>query len=118
MVTNKQRQRQLARAKWERQRSRRTRVASRQRTITIVVGVIVGLIVAALLVWLVLHLIDEENSRDPQSPSVPTESFVTDLPTPTANTGGSVPTDGPTDQQPSKTKSSDKPKATTTGGNG
>ena len=90
MVTNKQRQRQLARAKWERQQARRTSGAHRQRVISLVVGVIVGLIVVALLVWLVLHIIDKEKARNDQTPAVPTDTFSTNLlspPTPTATTG-------------------------------
>src|SRR6476659_8690717 len=59
VVTNKQRQRQLARAKWERQQAKRMSDARRHRVISLVVGVIVGLIVVALLGWLVLHIIDQ-----------------------------------------------------------
>ena len=81
MVTNKQRQRQLARAKWERQQGRRVEAARRQRTITIVVGIILGLVVVGLLTWLVLHIVNEENTRS-QTPTVPTTS-PTDLVTPT-----------------------------------
>ena len=83
MATSKQRQRELARAKWERQQIRRSEHAHRQRVIWTVVGTIVGLIVVALLVWLVLHIVDEENTRD-QTPAVPTDSFSTKLLTPSA----------------------------------
>ena len=76
MATSKQRQRELARAKWERQQIRRSEHAHHQRVIWTVVGTIVGLIVVALLGWLVLHIVDEENTDD-QTPSVPTDSFST-----------------------------------------
>lgn len=81
MATSKQRQRELARAKWERQQIRRSEHAHHQRVIWTVVGTIVGLIVIALLWWLVLHIVDEENTDD-QTPSVPTDSFSTKLLTP------------------------------------
>jgi peptidyl-prolyl cis-trans isomerase B (cyclophilin B) len=83
VATSKQRQRELARAKWERQQIRRSEHAHRQRVIWTVVGIIVGLIVVALLGWLVLHIVDEENTDD-QTPSVPTDSFSTKLLTPSA----------------------------------
>ena len=83
MATSKQRQRELARAKWERQQIRRSEHAHHQRVIWTVVGTIVGLIVIALLWWLVLHIVDEENTDD-QTPSVPTDSFSTKLLTPSA----------------------------------
>ena len=82
MATSKQRQRELARAKWERQQVRRTEQAHRRRVISIVVGIIVGLIVVALIGWGVLRIVDEENTRDDQTPSVPTDSFSTKLLTP------------------------------------
>ena len=81
MATSKLRQRELARAKWERQQVRRSEHAHRQRVIWTVVGTIVGLIVVALLVWLVLHIVDEENTGD-QTPSVPIDSFSIKLLTP------------------------------------
>jgi peptidyl-prolyl cis-trans isomerase B (cyclophilin B) len=83
VVSSKQRQRQLARAKWERQQERRTKDARRQRTMSWVVGVILGLVVVGGIGWLVLHIVKEENSRD-QTPSVPTDSFSTNLLTPTS----------------------------------
>lgn len=101
MVTSKQRQRQLARAKWERQQQRRTTSAQRQRRVSLVVGVVVGLIVVVVLGWLVLHIIDKENSRN-QTPVVPTDSFSTNLLTPTPSDATGTPTDQPTEQQATK----------------
>jgi peptidyl-prolyl cis-trans isomerase B (cyclophilin B) len=87
VVSSKQRQRQLARAKWERQQQRRASYTQRQRRVSLVVGVILGLIVVGLIGWLVLHIIDQENSRDDQTPSVPTDSFSTNLLSPSTPTG-------------------------------
>ncbi len=112
MVTSKRRQRQLARAKWQRQQVRRVRMASRQRKISVVVGVVVGVVVVVLLGWFVKNIISDENSRSPQSPAVPTDSFSTSMPTPSQNTG-STPATKPT--TPAPTKSTKKP--STTGGN-
>ena len=112
MVTSKQRQRQLARAKWERQQGRRTRVARRQRAVTIGVGVIAGLVAAGVLVWLVVHLAGNGDSTTPQ-PSVPTDSFSTQLLTPSPS-GASTPTTA----QPSQPSQQTQPTNTaTTGGN-
>jgi hypothetical protein len=128
VAKTKRRQRELARAKWERQQTRRTRVAGRQRKISIAGGVILGLVVTAFLVWLVLHIIDEENKRNPQTPSVPTDSFRTNLLTPssTAPTGPTqatpsgggkqTATNGSTNHKPT-TRAPDTPKASKTGGN-
>lgn len=121
MVTSKQRQRQLARARWERQQERRAKMAHRRRVISVVVGVIVGLVVVALLVWLVLYIIDEEKSRN-QTPVVPTDSFSTELKTPTPATPtqqGTEPTKGKATPK-NTTSNSDGPgstKSTKTGGN-
>lgn len=132
MVTNKQRQRQLARAKWERQQSKRTHVQRRQRTVNIVVGVIGGIIVTGLLVWLVLHILNQENARNPQTPAIPTDTFKTNLlspPTPgltqtTPASGGATTTPRSTSPKTSKTsrtsltpKPTSSGRATKTGGN-
>lgn len=65
MVSNKQRQRKLARAKWERQRSRRADKARRTRRVQLVVGALVGLVAAAALVWVVLWVVDQDDARTP-----------------------------------------------------
>lgn len=114
MVSYKQRRRQLARAKWERQSVRRSQDATRRRRISILVSVIVGLAVAAGLIWVVLYILDQE--KQDQTPVVPTDSFSTDLRTPDTNGGEpsgqptSQPTTAPT--SPSQ-RSSSQPTATT-----
>lgn len=118
MVTSKRRQRQLARAKWDRQQSRRVVTARRQRVISLVVGTIVGLIIVALLIWLVVHIMHEEKTRD-QTPVIPTDSFSTNLPTTSAVETPS-PTEpdtspGKTGASPDKTKTPDDTGATTGG---
>ncbi len=84
MVTSKQRQRQLARARYERQQAHRERRARRQRIISVVVGTIVGLVLLAALAWLVLHILDEERQREPLVPT-PSAPFSTDLKTPSSD---------------------------------
>jgi len=98
VVSYKQRRRQLARAKWDRQSVRRSQDAKRHRRISILVSVIVGLAVAAGLIWVVLYILDQE--KQDQTPVVPTDSFVTDLRTPATNGGESSgqPTTQPTTQ--------------------
>ena len=114
MVTNKQRQRQLARAKWERQQAKRMSDARRHRVLSLVVGVIVGLIVVALLGWLVLHIIDQEKSRNDQTPVTPTDSFSTNLLSPST-----PPTSAATGKPstPPTTAATKPTKAKKTGGN-
>ncbi len=87
MVSSRQRQKQLARARYERQQTRRQTRAKRRRVVSIVVGTIVALIVVAALGWLVLRLADDEEEREPDFPT-PSAPFSTDLKTPG--------TDGPT----------------------
>ncbi len=83
MVTSRQRQRQLARERYERQQARRQAKAKRQRVFSIVVGTIVVLVVVAALGWLVLRIVDEEKQREPDVPT-PSAPFSTDLRTPTS----------------------------------
>ncbi len=96
MVSYKQRRRQLARAKWDRQSVRRSQDAKRRRRISVAVAVVVGLAVAAGLIWLVLYILDQE--KQAETPVVPTDSFSTDLRTPASNGGESSgqPTTAPT----------------------
>lgn len=75
MVTSRKRRRQLARARWERQQARRSAAQIRHRRIAIVVGVIVALVAAAALVWLILHIVNTEKTRqkEEQTPTgIPT----------------------------------------------
>ncbi len=110
MVTSKQRQRQLARAKWQRQQYRRLRTASRQRKIAVVLGVVFAVVAVVLLALLVKNIVSDEQSR---SPGVPTDTFSTDLLSPSRNTDSPTPTQ-PTTSAPTKPTST---KPSTTGGN-
>lgn len=94
MITSKQRQRQLARARYERQQAQRESRAKRQRLIRLVVGALVGLVVLAALGWLVLHIVNEEKKREPNVPT-PSIPFSTDLQTPSSNVS-------PTSGEPTK----------------
>jgi peptidyl-prolyl cis-trans isomerase B (cyclophilin B) len=85
VVSNKQRRRQLARAKWERQQERRAAVAQRNRRVSTVVGIVVGLIAVAAMIWVVLWLVDQENDPNPQ-PAVPTDSDFPSFISPPATT--------------------------------
>jgi peptidyl-prolyl cis-trans isomerase B (cyclophilin B) len=83
VVSNKQRQRQLARAKWERQQSRRQAHDQRTRRFQLVAGTVVGLIAAAALVWVVVWVVQQEDERTPDQVT-PTDgefpSFITTPP--------------------------------------
>ena len=90
MVTSRQRQRQLARARWDRQQARRSTTAERNRRIGIAVGIVVALLAAAALVWLILHIVNAEDTRQQQVPSsdlVPTGPTTAESTSPPASTG-------------------------------
>lgn len=100
MVTNKQRQRQVARARWERQQARRAAEAARRRKRRIVVGVVVGLVLVGSLGWLVVYIVTNENARNRPTPpaqttvpsvTLPTEPTPNGSPKPTAATPTSPP---------------------------
>jgi peptidyl-prolyl cis-trans isomerase B (cyclophilin B) len=73
VVSRKQRRRQLARAKWERQQQRRGVAERRRRIVSSVGGVVVGIVVVALLGWLVVHIVSDERARTPAQ-TVPTDT--------------------------------------------
>ena len=85
MPSQQRRQRQLARAKWQRQQTRRIQAATRRRKMGVGFGVLAGLVATAALVWLVVDLVRAEDSRDPQ-PTLPsyTGERPSFLPEPTA----------------------------------
>ena len=85
MVSSKQRRRQLARAKWERQEVRRSDVARRNRRVSVVVGIIVGLIAVAAMIWVVMWLVDQEGERNPE-PVAPADSDVPSFVSPPTTT--------------------------------
>ncbi len=113
MATNKQRQRQVARARWERQQARRAAEAARRRKRRIVVGIVVGLVLAGLLGWLVFSIVTNENARD-QQPNPPVETDVPSVTLPTEPTPGGSP--APTGATPTTdaapTQRSDSPAGT------
>lgn len=106
MVSEEQRRRQLVSAKLERQRARRTAQAQRRRSISIAVGVVVGLIAAAGLVWLIIHLVTAEKSPDPTpQPSGPSDPGLLPPSFPVLPTTGASPV--PTEDVPSGDQPSD-----------
>jgi peptidyl-prolyl cis-trans isomerase B (cyclophilin B) len=125
MVSNKQRRRQLARARWERQQARRRAAENRQRLIRLIAGVVGGLVVVAVLGWVVLRLVADERARNP-SPTLPantlTPSLSTPLPTPTvsattgaetATTPGGSPGTSGSGTKPTRTKTVPTPDTST-----
>lgn len=62
MVTKKQRQRTLARAKWERQQARRAGRTHRTRRGGLIGGIVVGVLVLGLLVWVLLALDGDDSA--------------------------------------------------------
>lgn len=103
MITEKQRRRALARAKWERQRARRTAAERRARVLQIIGGAAVGVVAVVLVGWGAVHVFtDDSNSR---SPNIPTETFRTDLLTPTDNRAVTsfIPPTSPTTTRGSRT---------------
>jgi peptidyl-prolyl cis-trans isomerase B (cyclophilin B) len=81
VVRNRERQRQLARARWERQQARRSADQQRNRRIAIVVGIVIALIAAAALIWLIVHIVGTEDTRKQE------EQVPTGIPTPLQPTG-------------------------------
>lgn len=92
MVRKRQRRKTLARDRWERQQSARQAADARRHKISLVIGVVVGLLAAAALVWLVIHLVQAEDKRTPTPTPVsvaPQTPFPTPGPRPTATTPAS-----------------------------
>lgn len=94
MAQTRQRRREVARAKWERQQARREVAARRARRWRIVGAVVVAVVGVALLTWLVVNIVQAESGND-QAPVKPlptgiTPSLVTpsgrSTPPPTATT--------------------------------
>jgi len=75
VVSQQQRQRDLAYAKRERQQAQRAADAARRRRISIVVGVIAGLLGIAALVWLVLSQADDDEAPGPL-PTAPVDTVL------------------------------------------
>ena len=104
MISEKQRRRALARAKWERQQARRTAAEKRARVMRIIGGAAATVVVVVLVGWGVDHLVTNDSTSPSQQlpPDFPTyktptnPSFVTSFspgtPTtaPTTGTGGTT----------------------------
>ncbi|MGH3472321.1 MAG: hypothetical protein ACRDPG_09800 [Nocardioidaceae bacterium] len=71
MAPSRRRQRELARAKWERQHQRRSQRASRQRRASLVIGSAAGVVVVGLISWAVVNIVQDEQSQTPTEP-IPT----------------------------------------------
>jgi peptidyl-prolyl cis-trans isomerase B (cyclophilin B) len=127
VVTNKQRQRQIARARWERQQARRAAEAARRRKVRLLVGVLGGLVVAALLGWLVYSIVSNENAPTPQpnlpvdtsapvtlptEPTLRTSDAPTGATTPTQSSPSSAPTSDPAPSPSEPTYSDSTPRET------
>jgi hypothetical protein len=103
VAKTKQRQRELARAKWERQQARRSRRATRQRRVSLALGSVGALVVAGLLAFVVVHIVHQEQARTPPFPTprqLPTPqtvvtSFKPGTPSPTTGGAGARPTSSP-----------------------
>jgi len=71
LVTKQQRERQIARAKWERQQERRNAKAARIRRLVIVGWAAFGLGVAALVVWFGTTQLGSDSPAPTQGPVQP-----------------------------------------------
>jgi peptidyl-prolyl cis-trans isomerase B (cyclophilin B) len=71
LVTKQQRERQLARAKWERQQSRRNVRAARVRLLVITAWTAFGVGVAAVVVWFAATQLGNDNPAPVQGPPPP-----------------------------------------------
>lgn len=74
MVSNRQRRKALARAKWERQQARRTASQQRTRRVNIIAGAAVSVVAAVALGWGVYALIQNSNSPATTTPTY-TDNF-------------------------------------------
>jgi cytoskeletal protein RodZ len=108
VAKTRERRRQLARLKYERQSVRRSAQRERQRKLSIVGGVAVAVLGVIGLVWLIVHLASDE-STPPTNPApsftLPPNTLVTPAePTPSQPTTKSAPTKSatPSHSKPSK----------------
>jgi negative regulator of sigma E activity len=69
VITEKQRRRALARAKWERQQAKRTAAAKRTRAMSIVFGVAASVVAIVFVGWGVHHLVTDDST--PSTPTIP-----------------------------------------------
>ncbi|MDX6296377.1 MAG: hypothetical protein QOI51_234 [Nocardioidaceae bacterium] len=69
MVSNRQRRKALARAKWQRQQARRTAAQRRARIFSIVGGTAAAVVLVIFLGWGVVQLIHNNNSPGQTTPT-------------------------------------------------
>ncbi len=112
MISEKQRRRALARAKYERQQAKRTAMQKRSRQLTAILGTVTVVVLIAFAGWGVHHFATT-NSNTPNAPAItyetPTNTGITTIFSPPASgaTSGTGPTSGsPTTGSPSNTSSS------------
>lgn len=102
MVSNRQRRKAMARAKWERQQARRTASQQRSHRINLIVGTAVSVVAAVALGWGVYALVQNANSP---STTTPTDNFPSFLePTNPGPTAFSYSPGKPTTGQPTTTQ--------------
>jgi peptidyl-prolyl cis-trans isomerase B (cyclophilin B) len=116
VITEKQRRRALARAKWERQQARRTAAQRRQRTVSVIVGAALTVVVILFVGWGV-HALVTDDSNSPNAPAVtyktPTNPGFTTIYSPPTTTGAAT-TGKPTGTETNgATTDATKPSATT-----
>lgn len=76
MAQTRQRRREVARAKWERQQARREVAARRARRLRIAGTVLAVIVVVGLITWLVVTIVQKENGSD-QPPVNPIPTNIT-----------------------------------------
>jgi peptidyl-prolyl cis-trans isomerase B (cyclophilin B) len=96
VVRDRQRRRQLARAKWERQNQKRSVRARRERTVGIVFGVACAILLVGGVVWLFVH----NSEGDDTQPTTTNVSTTTPTTAPT-----STPTSAPSTSSTTTTTS-------------
>lgn len=101
MITEKQRRRALARAKWERQQARRTAAERRARVLRIIGGAALTVVVIALVGWGSVQIFTNDSNTPGQTPTdfpsflTPSDTrVVTSFVPPTSPTATPTPTTG------------------------
>ena len=81
MITEKQRRRALARAKWERQQARRTAAQKRNRRLSGIGGAGAAVIAVIAVGWGVHYLVTNDGSNSPTTPAIPSNTLTFKTPT-------------------------------------
>ncbi len=105
MITEKQRRRALARAKWERQQARRTAAQKRNHRLSIILGAAASVVAVLFVGWGVHYLVTNDDSTSPTTPVIPSNTLTMKTPTnpsfatsfsPPSTTGATSSTGSPT----------------------